>query len=119
MSEDKFKAALTEIETLAYEARVHARGGRPDIALLRISSRLSSLLISLKQEPVAVNSPFTKRENEILTYVSQGFTNRQIALAVELSEKTIEFHLASIFSKTSAASRAEAVTNALKNKWLV
>jgi DNA-binding CsgD family transcriptional regulator len=108
---------IHELKRLSDEARLQAKSKRPDIALMRLSYSLASLLKSLESKPVG-KSPLTKREMEILTHVSQGFTNREIASALSISEKTIEFHLNSIFTKTEASTRTEAVTNALKNRWL-
>jgi DNA-binding NarL/FixJ family response regulator len=106
-----------ELGRLATEARAHARGKRPDVALLRLASSLMGLTRSLSKTTLT-DSPFTIREKEILFHVSQGFTNRDIAAALDVSEKTIEFHVNSILKKTESASRAEAVANAFKNKWL-
>jgi len=108
---------LRELARLSLEARAHARGKRPDVALLRLASSLDALSKSLTTK-IIHNSPFTNREKEILLHISQGFTNREIAGALEVSEKTIEYHVNSILQKTEATSRAEAVTNAFKNKWL-
>ncbi len=85
---------------------------------MRIANSLDSLFLSLDTSPVTKDNPLTARESEVLFHVSQGFTNREIASAFNISEKTIEFHLKAIFQKTDASTRAEAVKNALKNKWL-
>lgn len=108
---------IHELKRLSEEARLQSKSKRPDIALMRLSHALASLLVSLENKPEG-KSPLSKREKEILLHVSQGFTNREIASALSISEKTIEYHLTSIFNKTEASSRTEAVTNALKNQWL-
>jgi len=108
---------IHELKRLADESRMQAKSKRPDIALIRMSNTLSSIVKSLETKPEG-KSPLTKREKEILFHVSQGFTNREIASALSISEKTIEFHLNSIFTKTSASTRTEAVANAVKNQWL-
>lgn len=115
--DNKLEIVISELKRLSIESRLQSRSSRPDLALIRVSSSLLSLAKSLEEESVD-KSPLTKRESEILLHVSQGFTNREIASALNLSEKTIEFHMSSVFVKTEASSRAEAVTNALKNKWL-
>ncbi len=51
---------------------------------------------------------FSHRERQVLTYVSEGMTNAQIAEALFLSESTIKSHLASVFSKFGVRSRREA-----------
>ena len=38
--------------------------------------------------------------------------------AVNISERTIEFHVNSVFNKTGANSRMEAVTISLRNNWI-
>ncbi len=106
-----------EIKRIASECRLQSRGLKPSLALIRAAASLNSLIESLSTESVK-DSPLTKREKEVLFHVSQGFTNREIASAFYLSEKTIEFHLKSVFTKTQAGNRTEAVNNALKNQWI-
>lgn len=62
--------------------------------------------------------PLTKRELEILEHVSNGYTNKEIASALSVSPKTIEFHMRSILQKTESCSRTEAVKNAIKSGWI-
>lgn len=51
----------------------------------------------------------TSRELEVLQAMAGGFTNRQIAASLFLSENTVKFHVSSIYSKLGAVNRAEAV----------
>jgi DNA-binding NarL/FixJ family response regulator len=48
------------------------------------------------------------RERQVLSFVSSGFTNAQIAERLFLSESTIKSHLSSVFSKLGVRSRREA-----------
>lgn len=57
--------------------------------------------------------PLTSREREVLTYVAQGMTNKQIAAAIGISDRTVQFHLGNVLGKLDAASRTEAVVTAL------
>lgn len=113
------KILLSELKRLASECRIHSKGERPHLALMRVANSLDSLFLSLDNSSIASDNPLTVRESEVLFHVSQGFTNREIASAFSISEKTIEFHLKSIFQKTDANTRTEAVKNAIKNKWLL
>lgn len=108
---------VSELKRLSLECRLQSRSNRPQLALMRVAASLSSLAASLSDEKSG-DSPLSKREKEILFHVSQGFTNRAIASALNISEKTIEFHLKSIFQKTESDSRTEAVKNALLKKWI-
>lgn len=116
--EDKNKIVLTELKRLSVECRIQSKGTRPHLSLMRIASSLESLLSSLDDSTITPTNPLTAREREVLFHVSQGFTNREIASAFSISEKTIEFHLKSIFAKTESSTRTESVKNALKNKWI-
>jgi DNA-binding NarL/FixJ family response regulator len=51
----------------------------------------------------------TPRESEVLQLVAQGLANKQIALALEISEHTVKFHISSIYGKIGATNRTEAV----------
>lgn len=51
---------------------------------------------------------FSHRERQVLTFVSEGLTNAQIAERLYLSESTIKSHLSSAFAKFGVRSRREA-----------
>lgn len=57
-------------------------------------------------------SPLTARELETLTLVKKGYTNKQIAEQLFISERTVKFHISSILSKLLAHTRTEAVETA-------
>jgi DNA-binding CsgD family transcriptional regulator len=59
---------------------------------------------------VAPASPLTPREVEVLGMLAEGLGNKQIAARLGISEHTVKFHVASIFTKLHASSRTEAVT---------
>jgi serine/threonine protein kinase len=75
------------------------------------------LATSLALPPPAAH-PFSPREFEVLTLAAEGLTNKEIAYRLGLSERTIQFHMNSIFNKTSSETRTEAVALALRNGWL-
>lgn len=56
----------------------------------------------------------TARQLEILGYIAKGLSNRDIAGLLNISEDGVKFHLRSLFSKLGAATRAEAVSIALR-----
>jgi len=49
----------------------------------------------------------SKREKEVLKLVLQGKGNKQIALSLEISIRTVEFHLKNIYAKFQVSSRIE------------
>ena len=51
----------------------------------------------------------SKREWEVCNFLLQGKSNKQIALALGISESTVEFHLRNVYAKLQVSSRAEAI----------
>lgn len=66
----------------------------------------------------AGTAPLTNRETQILNYIAQGNSNKQIAYILEISEQTIKNHVSSILRKLNANDRAHAVALAMRNGWL-
>jgi DNA-binding NarL/FixJ family response regulator len=56
----------------------------------------------------------TPREREVLEFLVEGESNKVIAYRLRISEHTVKFHVASIFSKLGVNTRTEAVTQALR-----
>ena len=67
-----------------------------------------------------IQSPetLTARELEVLQLLARGLNNRAIADALVISERTVQAHLTSIFSKMHVGSRLEAVMTAIRLGWL-
>lgn len=57
----------------------------------------------------AADTPLTPRELEVLRMIADGLGNKQIAARLAISEHTVKFHVGSVFAKTRASTRAEAV----------
>jgi len=51
--------------------------------------------------------PLSKREREVLNLVLQGKSNKQIALSLAISVRTVEFHLKNVYAKFQVSSRIE------------
>ncbi len=51
----------------------------------------------------------SKREKEVFQLVLQGKSNKQIALALDISIRTVEFHLKNIYAKFQVSSRIELI----------
>jgi ATP/maltotriose-dependent transcriptional regulator MalT len=59
------------------------------------------------------SNPLTARERDILALISQGLSNRHIALALKISPETVKSHAKSIFLRLAVSTRAEAVFRAV------
>lgn len=58
------------------------------------------------------------RELDVLRLAAKGMTNRDIARQLNLSKRTIQAHLSTIFTKMEVGSRTEAVVQALREGWI-
>lgn len=68
-----------------------------------------------KDEDKEKLSSLTKREVEVLIEVAKGNFNRDIALHLNISERTVKNHMVSIFKKIDVADRTQAAVFAIKN----
>ncbi len=66
----------------------------------------------------AVVAPLTNRETQILNYIAEGNTNKQIAGILQISEQTIKNHVSAILRKMNANDRAHAVVLAIRHGWI-
>jgi DNA-binding NarL/FixJ family response regulator len=56
----------------------------------------------------------TPRELDVLRALAVGLQNKEIAARLGMSERTVKFHVGSIFRKLGAGNRTEAVTLAMQ-----
>lgn len=77
---------------------------------------LSEVLESLRQKMQERNLPLsdmqeilTDREHEIVKWVIQGMTNKEIATRLGISDKTVKTHLSNIFNKLKISRRLQLV----------
>jgi DNA-binding NarL/FixJ family response regulator len=59
--------------------------------------------------------PLTAREHEVAALVGRALSNREIAHALVLSERTVESHVRSILAKLGFSSRTEIATWAVSS----
>jgi DNA-binding NarL/FixJ family response regulator len=64
---------------------------------------------------VAAFAELTPQELSVLSLVSEGLTNRQIAVIVYLGEGTVRNYVSSVLAKINASNRAEAAAYAVRN----
>lgn len=57
----------------------------------------------------------TRREREILRLVAAGRADREIAAALAIRPRTVEWHVANILRKLGAASRTAAAAHAIRH----
>ncbi|MDM8518476.1 response regulator transcription factor [Anaerolineales bacterium HSG6] len=69
------------------------------------------------EEPSVADSLYnlTERELEVLTFMTKGLTNPQIAKKLFVSRSTVRFHASNLFSKLGVSNRSEAAALAIEH----
>ncbi|WP_027054898.1 response regulator [Mesorhizobium erdmanii] len=79
-----------------------------------LSPMLSARLLSDLQSPQPADGvadrlrQLTERQTEILRLVAEGLSNKEVALRLELQEKTVKHHMTGVLSKLNVRNRTEA-----------
>jgi two-component system, NarL family, response regulator LiaR len=62
----------------------------------------------------AAAADLTKRERQVLAEIARGHSNKEIALALGIAEKTVKTHVGNIFQKLHLADRTQAALYAVR-----
>ena len=82
----------------------------------KVLNELRILLNKKRQLTGEKDSSLSKREVEILKLIAEGYTNKEIAQKLHLSQHTVRNHITNIFLKLNCNTRAKAVLEAFKKK---
>jgi two-component system, NarL family, response regulator LiaR len=74
------------------------------------------LMLEIKRPPERsrTDAPLTNRELEVLQYIAQGLSNREIADSMSVSIRTVTTHVGSILDKLHLANRTKAALYAVE-----
>lgn len=75
-----------------------------------LDSRVAGILSDKESTP----EPLSAREREVLLVTSRGFSIKEIALRLCITERTVQAHLTSIYAKFGCRSKGEALLVALR-----
>jgi DNA-binding NarL/FixJ family response regulator len=106
------------IETLVRAIRALAEGGT-----FFLPSLTEKLLRGVRRRPDGGGrlpapvpmDPLTARETEVMRLVAGGYSNREIADALDAAEGTVKVHVSNILSKLGVRDRVQAVLRALES----
>jgi DNA-binding CsgD family transcriptional regulator len=93
---DHLRAALKTFEDI---------GARPWAERARQELRASGEAARKRDESTTTN--LTAQERQVVRFVAEGLSNREVAAQLFLSPRTIDFHLRNVFAKTGVSSRGE------------
>ncbi len=92
---------------LEVRAEFHELGAAWDEARVRRTLREHGVIVPYRGGRKGYGSDLSPRETEVARLACEGLSNREIAVALFLSRKTVERHLSSAMRKLSATSRWE------------
>ncbi|MBK7917182.1 MAG: response regulator transcription factor [Chloroflexi bacterium] len=104
-------------QTLFHTIRAAARGEtlmQPEILLRVLAHTRAGNQTSASALPPRQDGGLTEREMEVLTAVARGDRNKEIALALGVTERTVKAHLTNVYDKLGVDSRAGAVSTAIQ-----
>lgn len=75
-------------------------------------------LIATKEKPIESVQPLSIREMEVLSCVTQGMSNKEIARYLDISQQTVKNHITSILRKLGLEDRTQAAMFAVRQGWV-
>ncbi|MEK8050355.1 response regulator transcription factor [Ideonella sp. DXS22W] len=130
LKEDRFEVLVEELQkivrgqpplspAIARRLLTHFRhGGRPDGSVpdsgFTVPGEFATTSAPVPIEKLPDHERLTPRESEVLTYLSKGFTIKEIASLMGIKWFTVNDHIKSIYKKLNVSSRAEAAVLATK-----
>lgn len=89
---------------------LHAAAG----GQVQLSRSVAKRLMAVEDQQFPLES-LTDREVEVIKHLAQGRSNKEIALALDIAEKTVKAHVGSILSKLGINSRTQAALLAVQS----
>ncbi len=99
-------------EEIARAIRAVAAGGS------HLEPRVAARLVAAVRTARRGNGGLSAREYEVLRLIAAGLANKEIGRALSISERTVRFHVTTIFTKLGATSRTQAVALAIQRHLL-
>ncbi len=74
--------------------------------------------INFEREIENISYPLSTREMEVLTCITKGLSNKEIAMSLGVSNQTIKNHVTAVLRKLGVEDRTQAAVYALKKGWV-
>lgn len=104
------KASSTEDIMMSITAAARGLSILPVSILRQLTKKVESSRVKGAEENGLIH--LTEKEQKILKLIAEGLTNREIAEALYMSQRAVEYALTRLFEKLGARSRTEALMKA-------
>lgn len=94
------------IISLSHRRKIYEQADQ--VLLSGITALLSACLSRLSLSMGGTEINLTKKETEIMVWVTRGKTSFEIGKILEITERTVKFHLSNVYSKLGVCNRAQA-----------
>ena len=86
-----------------------------DVAKYGECHPLSRSIVARKSMPFRNHFNLTEKEMRVLSLTCKGNSNKEIAVIMDVAERTVEFHKTNIYLKTDLKSLADLISYGIKN----
>ena len=104
-------SALTKCVSCVANGEIWASAAQMDLLVRSLSSPRTFAVTNVLGDTL-----LSKREEQVLHYLADGMSNRELAATLKLSEHTVKNHLFRIFDKLGVSNRMEAVLYVISQK---
>jgi len=109
---------IKDIERFSLKESIRAVHGKGGAVSPAVAATILDRLRTQGERVIPPSNPLSGTQLEIIRLVAAGFSNREIAGRVFLSENTVKSHMQEIFRKLDVGNRVEAALRASKEGWL-
>jgi len=108
---------VKDVERFSLKENLRAVGRGHSVLAPEVAGRIMERVRA--SQPQAAHTPrLNHSQVAILRLMSRGFSNREIAAEIHLSENTVKTHVQEIFRRLGVRNRVEAAITATKNQWV-
>ncbi|MEM6284354.1 MAG: response regulator transcription factor [Chloroflexota bacterium] len=83
-----------------------------------VSEQIEDLSVQMLDSGEEYYTPLSPREMQILTFVTHGKSNKEIAQGLNISQQTVKNHMTSILRKLNVEDRTQAAITAIRHGWV-
>ena len=114
-SQPSFRGVTESLERETVVIHFHATDNESrEVFLRRIEMRTTTKKSRLSRKKTKPNDSLTRREQEVLTLIAEGWSNKIIAKRLGIALETVKEHVRNLLRKSSTTNRTQAVLWAVR-----